>query len=333
MTYARFDLVATTGLKGPMDTETNDIVVAALYKFARFADPALLRAPLLAVCKEAGTRGTLLLALEGINGTVAGSRAGIDLVLRHIRGLPGCADLEHKESFAAKNPFLRMKVRLKKEIVTLGAGDLDPVNNAGTYVKPADWNALISDPDTILIDTRNDYEVEIGTFRGATNPETASFGEFPDWVDNFNDLRAKPKVAMFCTGGIRCEKSTALLKTKGFDEVYHLKGGILKYLEEVPEEDSLWEGECFVFDQRVSVGHGLRPGSYAMCHACRRPVDGAARKSEFYVPGISCPACHDERSDTQRRRYASRQRQIDLAKQRGEAHIGADAAQRTKACS
>ncbi len=313
-----------------MSDQSTQFVVAALYKFADFADPASLRAPLQGVCGEACVRGTLLLASEGINGTIAGSRAGIDLVLRHIRGLPGCADLEHKESFAAENPFLRMKVRLKKEIVTLGAGNVDPVNNAGTYVEPADWNALISDPDTILIDTRNDYEVQIGTFRGATNPETASFGEFPDWVDNFKDLRGKQKIAMFCTGGIRCEKSTALLKTKGFDEVYHLKGGILKYLEEVPEEDSLWEGECFVFDQRVSVGHGLTSGSYGMCHACRRPVDEAARQSEFYVPGISCPACHDERSDEQRQRYASRQHQIDLAKKRGEAHIGADATQQMK---
>jgi UPF0176 protein len=314
-----------------MDTDTNDIVVAALYQFTRFPDPASLRVPLVAVCKEAGARGTLLLAPEGINGTIAGSRAGIDLVLQHIRGLPGCADFEHKESFAPENPFLRMKVRLKKEIVTLGAGDLDPVNNAGIHVEPADWNALISDPHTILIDTRNDYEVEIGTFRGATNPETTSFGEFPDWVDNFKDLRGKPKIAMFCTGGIRCEKSTALLKAKGFEEVYHLKGGILKYLEEVPEEDSLWEGECFVFDQRVSVGHGLVPGSYGMCHACRRPVDEAARQSEFYVPGISCPACHDERSDKQRQRYAERQQQIELAKKRGEAHIGAEAGEYARA--
>lgn len=314
-----------------MDNKNNDFVVAALYQFARFSDPASLRAPLLAVCKEAGTGGTLLLAPEGINGTIAGSRAGIDMVLRHIRSLPGCADIEHKESFTAKNPFYRMKVRLKKEIVTLGVGDVDPINNAGTYVDPADWNALISDPDTILIDTRNDYEVEIGTFQGATNPETASFGEFPDWVDNFKALRGKPKVAMFCTGGIRCEKSTALLKSKGFDEVYHLKGGILKYLEEVPEAESLWEGECFVFDQRVSVGHGLAPGTHGMCHGCRRPVDEAAMNSEFYAPGISCPACHDERSEAQRRRYAARQEQIDLAKQRGEKHIGADLKQNSEA--
>lgn len=313
-----------------MSDQSNQFVVAALYKFARFSDPASLRTPLHEVCQEAGARGTLLLAPEGINGTIAASRTGVDQVLRHIRSLPGCADLEHKESLAEENPFLRMKVRLKKEIVTLGAGDVDPVNNAGNYVEPADWNALISDPDTILIDTRNDYEVEIGTFRGATNPETASFGEFPKWVDNFKDLRGEAKIAMFCTGGIRCEKSTALLKSRGFDQVYHLKGGILKYLEDVPEDESLWEGECFVFDQRVSVGHGLRPGSYGMCHACRRPVSAAARKSELFIPGISCPACHDERSDQQRQRYASRQRQIDLAKKRGVAHIGADASTLSK---
>ncbi len=316
-----------------MNETTATVVVAALYKFTGFPDPASLCDPLLAECKKVGARGTLLIAPEGINGTIAGSRAAIDQVLQAIRALPGCADIEHKESWADENPFFRMKVRLKKEIVTLGVDDVDPVNNVGTYVDPVDWNALISDPETILIDTRNDYEVEIGTFKGATNPETGSFRELPEWVDGFKDLRQNRKVAMFCTGGIRCEKSTALMKARGFEEVYHLRGGILKYLEEVPEEESLWEGECFVFDQRVSVGHGLVPGPYKQCYACRRPLDQAAMKSELYVEGVSCAACFDEKSNSQKKRYASRQLQMKLARKRGETHIGAGSEKRQREAS
>lgn len=303
------------------------IRVAALYRFATFDDPAALRAPLLAACRENGVRGTLLLAAEGINGTIAGPPEGLGAVLDHIRTLPGCADITVKFSEAATMPFHRTKVRLKREIVTMGQGDLDPAHNAGTYVDPAEWNDLIADPDTIVIDTRNDYEVAIGQFEGAIDPKTASFRDFPRW---FREQRERllgegrqPKVAMYCTGGIRCEKSTAFLKAEGVDEVYHLNGGILKYLETVPEELSAWRGECFVFDQRVSVAHGLRPGSYALCFACRRPVSEADIASPLYEEGVSCPACHAERTDEQRAAYRERQRQEELAAAEGRAHVGA----------
>ena len=302
------------------------IRIAALYQFARFDDPAAIRPDLLACMEESGVRGTLLLAREGINGTIAGTDEAIDTVLAHVRALPGCAAIEVKESRAEAMPFHRTKVRLKKEIVTMGQPDLDPLAGVGTYVAPADWNALISDPDTILIDTRNDYEVQIGTFEGAIDPETKSFREFPDW---FRAKRAEieaagraPKIAMFCTGGIRCEKSTAFARAEGVEEVYHLKGGILNYLEHVPEAESLWRGECFVFDERVSVGHGLAVGGHALCRACRRPVSEADRAHAHYVEGVSCPRCHGERSEEQRARYAERQRQERLAGARGHEHIG-----------
>ncbi|MBB4641007.1 oxygen-dependent tRNA uridine(34) hydroxylase TrhO [Rhizorhapis suberifaciens] len=301
------------------------ITVAALYRFARFDDPAALREPLQTLCNAVGIKGTLLLAREGINGTIAGAADALEQVIGHIRGLPGCDDLDAKYSSAREMPFYRMKVRLKKEIVTMGAGELDPATNAGIYVEPQDWNALISDPDTILIDTRNAYEVAIGTFEGAIDPETDSFSAFPEWFDAHADqlTQGKPrKIAMFCTGGIRCEKSTALVKSRGFDEVYHLKGGILKYLETVPAEQSKWQGECFVFDQRVAVGQGLKLGEYSLCHACRSPVSPEDRASPQYVDGVSCPRCHDERDDAQRARYRERQRQIEAAKARGEDHIG-----------
>ncbi|MXO51272.1 rhodanese-related sulfurtransferase [Erythrobacter gaetbuli] len=302
------------------------IRIAALYHFTRLDDPASLRAPLQALCEEQGVRGTLLLAGEGINGTIAGSDEGIQAVLEHIRALPGCADLEVKESRAERMPFYRSKVRLKKEIVTMGQPDLDPVDGVGTYVAPEDWNALISDPDTILIDTRNDYEVQIGTFEGAIDPETKSFREFPEW---FRARRAEfeaegktPRIAMFCTGGIRCEKSTAFVKAEGLDEVYHLKGGILKYLEDIPEEESLWRGECFVFDERVSVKHGLEVGEHSLCRACRMPLSEEDKARDTYVEGVSCHHCHSTRTDEQRARYAERHRQSKLARQRGEAHVG-----------
>lgn len=307
---------------------TLPVCVAALYRFTRLADIAALREPLLNVCNEGGVKGTLLLAAEGINGTIAGSQAAIARVIAHIRtALPDCDALEVKYSGAETMPFHRMKVRLKREIVTMGQPDIDPLKGVGHYVAPADWNALIADPDTIVIDTRNDYEVAIGSFKGAINPRTASFRDFPAW---FREQRATligqgkaPKVAMFCTGGIRCEKSTAFLKSEGLDEVYHLQGGILKYLEDVPAEQSLWEGECFVFDQRVSVGHGLTLGSHDLCHACRRPVNATDKASPLYIDGVSCPACHDERNDAQRAAYAERARQTKLAEKRGETHIGA----------
>ena len=300
--------------------------IAALYHFTRFDDPAALRAPLLACAEKNGVRGTLLLAQEGINGTIAGSDHGIETVLDHIRALPGCAGLEWKESRSHELPFHRTKVRLKREIVTMGQPDLDPVDGVGTYVDPHDWNALIGDPDTILIDTRNDYEVAIGTFEGAIDPQTKSFREFPEWFRarraEFEAAGKQPKIAMFCTGGIRCEKSTAFVKSEGLEEVYHLKGGILKYLEEVPEAQSRWQGECFVFDERVSVTHGLGQGTHSLCRACRRPLSGADLEHEHYEEGVSCHQCHGERSEAQRARYRERHRQAQLAEARGAEHIG-----------
>lgn len=302
------------------------IVVAALYKFVSLPNYTECREPVLRACNEAGLCGTLLLAAEGINGTIAGSRDGIDFVLGRIKAILGIEELDHKESHASEPPFYRMKVRLKKEIVTMGESGIDPNEVVGTYVEPADWNALINDPDVILIDTRNDYEVEIGSFKGAIDPHTTSFREFPDWFreqqqKNPDAIEGK-KVAMYCTGGIRCEKATAFVKQQGIDEVYHLKGGILKYLESVPEEESLWQGDCFVFDQRVSVRHGLVLGDYDMCHACRRPLTEEEKQSPKYEIGVSCEKCFDERDDAQRQRYKERQQQVDLADRRGESHIG-----------
>ncbi len=296
--------------------------VAALYKFTVFPDPTALRGPLLAACEANGVRGTLLLAREGINGTIAGDRAGIDTVLTHIRGLPGCAEIEWKESAAAEMPFGRMKVRLKREIVTMGVPDVDPMVGTGHYVEPSEWNDLISAHDVVVIDTRNDYEVAIGTFDGAIDPGTKSFREFPAWWRENAQRFGNKRVAMFCTGGIRCEKSTNFLLNEGVSEVYHLRGGILKYLEDVPAAQSLWNGECFVFDQRVSVGHGLRQGQYSLCHACRRPLSPTDLSHPDYEDGVCCPACVDEYSDTQRERFRERQRQVDLAEKRGDLHIG-----------
>lgn len=302
------------------------VSVAALYKFTPLEDCAAHQPPLDAVCKAQGVKGTLLIAPEGINGTVAGSDEAIGQVLACIRTMPGCADLEVKFSRSPDMPFNRMKVRLKREIVTMGQPDIDPLGSVGRYVAPQDWNALISDPDTIIIDTRNDYEVDVGTFQNAIDPRTKTFRDFPAWFraerERLLGQGKPPKVAMFCTGGIRCEKSTAFLKAEGVEDVYHLKGGILKYLETVPAEESLWEGECFVFDQRVSVRHGLVPGSFGLCHACRLPVSDEDRASSLFEAGVSCPACHDERTDEQRARYRERQKQQQLAKARGQVHIG-----------
>lgn len=303
------------------------VTVAALYRFTRFDDCAALRDPLDRMCRDHGVRGTLLLAREGINGTIAGTPEGVAAVLSHIRALPDCAEVDVKLSSATTMPFHRMKVRLKQEIVTMGEPDIDPRASVGTYVDPQDWNALIADPGTIVIDTRNDYEVAVGTFERAIDPKTASFRDFPAW---FRQERKRllgegkpPKVAMFCTGGIRCEKSTAFLRQEGIDEVYHLKGGILKYLETVPEEASLWRGECFVFDQRVTVGHGLVEGSHSLCFCCRRPVSPEGRRSPLYEEGVSCPACHGERTAQQRASARERHRQEALASRRGLAHVGA----------
>jgi len=291
-------------------------VIAALYKFAPFPDPAALRGPLAELCAAEGLCGSLLLAPEGINGTVAGPREGIDRLIAHIRTLPGCADLEWKESEAEARPFRRMKVRLKREIVTMGVEGVDPRAGTGTYVPPSEWNALIEAPDVAVIDTRNDYEVAIGSFEGAVDPGTASFGEFPAWWEANRERFEGKRIAMFCTGGIRCEKSTNYLRSQGVEEVYHLQGGILKYLEEVPETQSRWQGQCYVFDGRVSIGHGLAPGDYAMCHACGRPVSAADRAAASYEEGVQCPACVEEFSEADRARFRERQRQLALARAR-----------------
>ena len=298
--------------------------IAALYHFARFPDPAALKPALEAVCREGGVKGTLLLAPEGINGTIAGPRAGIDAVTSHIRALPGCADLEWKEATSEKPPFGKLKVRLKKEIVTMGQPDVDPRARVGHYVDPADWNALIAAPDVALIDTRNDYEVAIGTFRGAVDPATKAFGEFPAWWEANKDRFAGKRIAMFCTGGIRCEKSTNYLLGQGVEDVYHLKGGILKYLEETPPEASAWQGDCFVFDNRVSVGHGLVPGPHLLCHGCRRPLLPEDTSRAEYEAGVSCHHCINETSEADKARFRERQKQIALARARGEPHPLAD---------
>ncbi|NKB60759.1 MAG: rhodanese-related sulfurtransferase [Gammaproteobacteria bacterium] len=298
------------------------IVVCALYKFTSLEAHESLRKPLQNKMAELEIMGTLLLAREGINGTIAGSRNGVDQLLQWLQGQPSLGNIETKESYTDKPPFKRAKVKLKKEIVTMGVSDIDPRQVVGTYVDPKDWNELITDPEVLVVDTRNEYEVEVGTFENAINPHTESFREFPAFVDRHLDTVKHKKVAMFCTGGIRCEKSTAYLKQKGFDEVYHLKGGILKYLENVSKEESRWNGECFVFDDRVTVDHELNPGSYDQCHACRLPITEEDKGHEKYQKGVSCPRCYDKVSDEDRARFLERQKQIELAKRRGENHLG-----------
>ncbi|MFT4769512.1 MAG: UPF0176 protein [Glaciecola sp.] len=298
------------------------IVVAALYKFVALPDYKSLREPLLEQCRAQGLRGTVLLAEEGINGTLAGSREGLAGVLSWLRADLRLSDLEHKESQHDEQPFLRMKVKLKREIVTMGVPQVDPNRVVGTYVSPGDWDALLADPEVTLIDTRNDYECAIGSFQGAVDPGITTFRDFPDWVAKNLDPQKNSKVAMFCTGGIRCEKASSYLLEQGFDSVFHLKGGILKYLEDVPTQSSSWEGECFVFDERVAVNHDLERGSYDQCFACRHPISKDDLQSSAYVKGVSCLHCIDLQSDEQRERFAERQRQVDLAKARGETHIG-----------
>lgn len=305
-------------------TSTEKVVVCALYKFVTLNNYVELKEPLLACLTHNDVRGTLLLAQEGINGTVAGSRAGIDAMLAWLAQQPGLDNIVSKESYDEAMPFYRTKVKLKKEIVTMGIEGINPKEVVGTYVKPKDWNALISDPDVVLVDTRNDYEVQIGTFKNAVNPKTDTFREFPDYVEKNMDPKKQKKVAMFCTGGIRCEKSTAYMKEQGFEEVYHLEGGILKYLEDVPKDDTLWEGDCFVFDNRVSVNHDLEKGEYDQCHACRMPITALEQQDERFQQGVSCHHCFDKYTDEQRQRFIERERQVLLAKSRGEEHIGAD---------
>lgn len=300
------------------------LTVAALYHFTRFPDPVALKPPLLALALQHGVKGTILLAQEGLNGTIAGPRAGIDAVLAHLRGLPGCADLDWKESPAETQPFGRMKVKLKAEIVTMGQPNVDPTAAVGHYVAARDWNDLIRQPDVAVIDTRNGYEVALGSFAGAVDPATRSFRDFPAWWQANAERFHNKRIAMFCTGGIRCEKSTNWLMAQGVAQVYHLKGGILKYLEEVPESESLWQGECFVFDGRVSVGHGLKPGNTGLCHACRRPLRPGDRDHPDYERGVSCPQCRAEYTDADRARFRERQRQADLARSRGAAMFVTD---------
>lgn len=298
------------------------IKVAALYRFARLDRWRELREPLTAFCTMRGIKGTLLLAHEGINGTVAGAPDSIDALVAHLDAMPELAGLDVKYSAASEMPFHRMKVRLKAEIVTMGVEGIDPERDAGTYVEPADWNALIADPDTVIVDTRNGYEIGLGTFAGAIDPGTDSFRAFPAWVEANRERLTGCKVAMFCTGGIRCEKATAYAKSVGIADVYHLKGGILRYLEEVREDESLWQGECFVFDERVGVKHGLAEGDAELCRACRRPLTIEDRQSPYHVEGIACVHCHDQRSDDDRARYAERHRQVETARKRGVTHIG-----------
>ena len=311
-----------------MRTDLSDPIylTAAFYKFVDLPDFANRRAPLLAFCEAHNVKGLILLAREGINSTIAGAPDDVQAVLAYLRSDPLLTDLEHKESFSSKPPFHRMKVRLKKEIVTLGVPGISPTKRVGQYVKPENWNALISSPDVVVVDTRNDYEIEIGTFKGALDPNIQSFSQLPDWVRQAKALEArdgkKPRVAMFCTGGIRCEKSTALMLEHGFDEVFHLQGGILKYLEQVPPELSLWEGECFVFDERVSVGHGLKPGPHELCRCCREPLPAEAKSSPLFELGVSCPRCHDQTSDVQKNSARERQKQWEIAKARQINHIG-----------
>ncbi len=301
---------------------TQSFKVAALYRFARLARYRELKSPLAEFCCARGIRGTLILANEGINGTVAGTDEAVAELIAYLNSWPEFAEAEIKYSTAEKMPFYRMKVRLKREIVTMGVPDIDPLLAAGTYVEAKDWNGLIADKDTILIDTRNDYEVKIGTFRGAIDPGTKAFTEFPAWIAANRERLEGKNIAMFCTGGIRCEKATAYVKGLGVENVFHLKGGILKYLQDVPADESRWEGECFVFDERVSVGHGLIEGEAELCRACRSPLTAEAKQTAHYEAGVSCPACFDKRTEADRARYGERQKQIRLALARGERHIG-----------
>lgn len=302
----------------------NQYVVSALYKFVPLMNYKDIQLPLLNFMKSQNIRGTLLLAQEGINGTVAGSEQAIQALYVWLAQYPALNPIQHKESYCSKMPFNRTKVKLKKEIVTLGVEGVDPLQVVGTYVKPKEWNRLISSEEVMVIDTRNDYEIQIGTFKNAINPNTTTFREFPEYVSKNLDPKKHKKIAMYCTGGIRCEKSTAYLKTLGFEEVYHLEGGILKYLEEVPEEETLWEGECFVFDERVAVNHQLQKGKYDQCHACRFPITELDKQSSTYVRGVSCPHCFDHLTESQRQRFQEREKQSQLAKARGEKHIGGE---------
>ncbi|MEI8609886.1 rhodanese-related sulfurtransferase [Enterovibrio sp. Hal110] len=309
----------------------SQFVICALYKFVELKDYKNIQAPLTALMDEHEVRGTLLLAQEGINGTVAAKRESIDTLLTYLNADPRLAGINFKESFSDEQPFNRTKVKLKKEIVTMGVEGIDPRHVVGTYVKPSEWNALISDPEVFVVDTRNDYEIELGTFEGAVNPNTETFREFPDYVKENMDPTKHKKVAMFCTGGIRCEKSTAYMKEQGFDEVYHLEGGILKYLEDVPEENSLWNGDCYVFDGRVAVNHQLEQSDYSLCNACRLPITEEDKQSPQFEQGVSCPKCFGTHTEEQLANFREREKQVQLAAARGETHVGADAIKQKEA--
>ena len=304
------------------NTPRGTVMVCALYKFVRLPEYRTLQAPVLETMLGYPIRGTLLLAAEGINGTIAGDPADVVEFLGWLQGRPGLGEIDTKISWTDAAPFKRSRVKLKKEIVTMGVEGIDPAQSAGTYVEPEDWNALVDDPDVLLVDTRNDYEIEVGQFENAVDPKTTTFREFPDFARTQLDPTRHKKVAMYCTGGIRCEKSTAFLRQIGFENVYHLKGGILNYLEKVPESDSRWRGECFVFDERVTVDHDLEKGSYDQCHACRRPISENDKDHAHYQQGVSCPHCYGERSDADRQRYAEREKQVALAEKSGRVHIG-----------
>ncbi|MCV2885256.1 rhodanese-related sulfurtransferase [Aestuariibacter sp. AA17] len=305
-------------------------VVCALYKFVALENYKEMREPLTQTLEANNIKGTLLLAEEGINGTVSGSREGIDNLLAYLNSDDRINPISFKESLHEVQPFYRTKVKLKKEIVTMGVEGIDPRKTVGTYVKPSEWNALISDPDVILVDTRNDYEIEIGTFKNAVNPNTKTFREFPQYVKENLDPEKHKKVAMFCTGGIRCEKSTAYLKEQGFDEVYHLEGGILQYLEDVPKEETMWEGDCFVFDNRVAVNHDLEKSEFDQCYACRLPITEEDMQSDKFESGVSCPKCFGTHSDDQIARFREREKQVNLARERNEEHVGTEARLATK---
>ena len=305
-------------------TNKNEILVAALYKFVEIDDLLSLQSNLYEICEKNNIMGTILIANEGINGTISGKNNEINQTISLLKSDKRFANIEIKYSSTNKQPFHRMKVRLKKEIVTIGLPEINPNKKVGTYVKPEDWNDLISDPNVIVIDTRNKYETKIGSFQNALDPETSSFREFPDWVKKFKSSKdnANKKIAMFCTGGIRCEKASSLMKEEGFEDVYHLQGGILKYLETIDKENSLWNGECFVFDQRVCLTDELEVGSYKMCFACRMPITEEEMQNEKYIEGISCIYCYDKTTKEKKERLGSRQKQILLAKERGEKHLG-----------
>ncbi|NJK42153.1 MAG: rhodanese-related sulfurtransferase [Acaryochloridaceae cyanobacterium SU_2_1] len=300
-----------------------NILIASFYKFVEITDPVALRADLLSCCEQRAVKGTLLLAREGVNGAISGPPDQVEAVFAYLRDDSRFADLSYQASFAENMPFYRLKVRLKQEIIRMGIPDLDPSQNAGQYVTPHQWNELLEDPEVIVIDARNDYEVALGHFTGAVNPQTKSFSELPQWLASQTSLRHQPKVAMYCTGGIRCEKSTAFLRSQGLEEVYHLQGGILNYLNTVAAAESHWQGECFVFDERVSVVHGLEQGHYDLCRACRNPISSADQQSDLFVLGVSCPHCYGSKTPQQSQRLLERQHQIELARSRNQPHIGA----------